>query len=295
MRTTDHHAAVRVVTDSTACLPPLPPGSTDPAGPGSPLVVPLQVTIGDASYREGVDISDDDVARRIAAGERVLTSQPAPAAFAAAYRRLADDGARAVVSVHLSGELSGTVHVAALAGSRAPLPVQAVDARTAAMGLGFAAREAARCAAAGCDAEHVARRALEVADSARTVLLVDALDHLRRGGRLSGPAAALGSVLGVRPLLELRAGRIEVVQKVRTRVAALDRLVEVARAAAGRRRSPLLAVHHLGAPEAAEDLAARVGDGGMPVVVTSVGAVLGAHVGPGALAVVVADAGDHRH
>jgi DegV family protein with EDD domain len=273
---------VHVVTDSTASLPP--------GGPSVLRTVPLHVVVEDESFLEGVGIAADDVAAHLQAGRRVTTSQPSPAAFAAAYRAAAADGARAVVSVHLSGELSGTVHAAALAAADAPLPVRVVDSRTVAMGLGFAARAAAEAALDGADVDAVARRALAVADSGRAVFLVDSLDHLRRGGRLSAASAAFGTVLGVRPLLAVRDGRIQVVQKVRTRAAAVERLATVAAESAGRRREPVLAVHHLGDDDGARRLAADLAERtGLDAVVTPVSAVLGAHVGPGVLAVVVAD------
>ncbi|MEL7974526.1 DegV family protein [Isoptericola sp. F-RaC21] len=281
-------SAVRVVTDSTACLP----ADTDADGAAAPVVVPLRVVSGEESWREGVDITPEEVAARIAAGERLSTSQPAPAEFASVYRDLAADGARAVVGVHLSGALSGTVDVAASAGHRAMIPVRAVDSRTVAMALGFAALEAARCAAEGHDAATVAERARQVAASSTTVFLVDSLDHLRRGGRLSAPAAALGTALGVRPILAVRDGVIEMSQRVRTRRAATDRLVELAVRRAEECERPGVAVHHLGVPDRAAELAARLGAAtGAEPVVTPVSAVLGAHAGPGALAVVVAELG----
>ncbi|WP_422110504.1 DegV family protein [Cellulosimicrobium arenosum] len=273
---------VHVVTDSTASLPAAPTAGLD--------VVPLHVVVEDETFREGVDIGPDEVAAYLSDGRRVSTSQPSPGAFAAAYDRAARDGALEIVSVHLSGDLSGTVHAAALAASRAPVPVRVVDSRTVAMGLGFAAIEAAVAAAAGADAEEVARRALDVADSSRSIFCVDSLEHLRRGGRISAAAATFGTVLGVRPLLAVRDGRIEVVQKVRTRAAAVERMTTVAVESAGRRQAPALAVHHAGDPDGATRFATELTRRcGLDVVVSPVSAVLGAHVGPGALAVVVAD------
>lgn len=281
---------VRVVTDSTACLPPAAPGVP------APLVVPLRVLAPDGEHREGLDLAPADVAERIEAGERLTTSQPPPEDLAAAYRDAARTGARAIVAVHLSGALSGTVDAAVRAGQRAMLPVRVVDSRTVAMGLGFAAQAAAACAAAGAGAAHVADRAAQVAGSGRTLFLVDSLDHLRRGGRLSAGAAALGTALGVRPLLEVRDGRIQTVQRVRTRAAAVDRLVALAVAHAAGCAAPAVAVHHLGAEDRAQAVAARLAaELGVTPVVTPVGAVLGAHAGPGALAVVVADLGGHAH
>jgi len=290
-----HRPAVRVVTDSTACLPDAdPPGGAPGVLP--PVVVPLRVVAGDDSWREGVDITPEQVAARIRAGHRLTTSQPPAEDFAAVFRDLAADGARAVVAVHLSGALSGTVDAASAAGQRAMLPVRAVDSRAVAMALGYAAREAARCAADGQDAAHVAERALQVAGSAETLFLVDSLEHLRRGGRLSGPAAALGTALGVRPILAVRDGRIELAQRVRTRRAATDRLIELAVQRAEACELPGLAVHHLGAPERAADLARTLAERtGTEPVVTPVSAVLGTHAGPGALAVVVVELGGHTH
>jgi DegV family protein with EDD domain len=280
---TDHH--VHVVTDSTASLPP----GDDPRL----RVVPLHVIVDDESYLEGVGLTADDVAAHLQAGRRVTTSQPTPRAFVDAYAAAAAGGAREIVSVHLSGELSGTVHAAALSAADSPVPVRVVDSRTVAMGLGFAARAAARAAAEGAPADVVARRAIEVADASRAIFLVDSLDHLRRGGRLSAASAALGTVLGVRPLLAVRDGRIDVVQKVRTRAAAVERMTAVAAESAGRRARPALAVHHVGADDAAHRLADELAERtGLEAVVTPVSAVLGAHVGPGVLAVVVADLAD---
>lgn len=280
---TDHR--VHVVTDSTASLPPVPDERL--------RSVPLHVIVDDESSLEGVGLTAEDVAAHLQAGRRVTTSQPTPRAFAEAYAAAAAAGAREIVSVHLSGELSGTVHAAALAAADAPVPVRVVDSRTVAMGLGFAAQAAARAAAAGESTDVVARRAIEVADASRAVFLVDSLDHLRRGGRLSAASAALGTVLGVRPLLAVRDGKIEVVQKVRTKAAAVERLTTVAVESAARRTRPALAVHHVGdepgAHRLASELTARTG---LDVVVTPVSAVLGAHVGPGVLAVVVAELAD---
>ena len=320
-RSDRQHPHVAVVTDSTAALPP---GAAERWGVH---VVPLQVLV-DGAPPEAADLTTAtlDAVQR---GVRVTTSQPAPAAFADAYAAAAAAGASAVVSVHLSGELSGTVAAARSAAERAPLPVHVVDSRTAAMGLGFAALAAA-WAAAGTppadalviprfgpteptassrrrfpqlrrhaeavpapDADAVAAAARAAAESSRVWFLVDSLEHLRRGGRLSAPVAALGTVLGLRPLLTVSDGRLVVAEKIRTRRAAVDRLVAVATAAALARPAARLAIHHAGRPEAAQDLARRLAeatDGAVrEVVVSPAGAVLTAHVGPGLLAVVVSD------
>lgn len=301
---------VVVVTDSTASLPP---GAAERWGIE---VVPLEVAIGDLRFREGVDLTTSDLLAALTAGTPVTTSQPPPAAFARAYARAAERGAREIVSVHLSGELSGTVRGAQLAAAEAPVPVHVVDSRSVAMGLGFAALAAAEAAApvrspgdasapggrspaAGgppgpdpADGASVAERARAMAASAAALFLVDSLDHLRRGGRISAGAAAVGTLLGMRPMLGVRDGRVEVAAKVRTRRAARERLVELALAEVPGRTSPRVAVHHLGQAQVAEALAAEVsGRCGLPaedVSVSELSAVVGAHAGPGLLGIVVA-------
>ena len=277
--------AVRVVTDSTASLP---------AATLERLrmtVVPLHVHVGDTVYLEGVDLAPEQVASLVAGPERVTTSQPTPAMFAEAYARLAREGAQEIVSVHLSGELSGTVGAAALGAREVDVPVHVVDSRTVAGALGTAAEVAARAAAGGATGAHVAERARRTAEASDATFLVDSLDHLRRGGRLSRTASAIGGMLAMKPLLTVVDGRVEVLAKVRTRAAAIERLAEIALGQVRGCSSPVVTVHHLDSPHDAGELAVELtGATGVAARVTPVGAVLGAHVGPGLLAVVVADA-----
>jgi len=143
-------------------------------------------------------------------------------------------------------------------------------------------------------AEDVAAAARDAAAATRVWFLVDSLEHLRRGGRLSAPAAALGTVLGLRPLLTVSDGTVVVGEKIRTRRAARERLEAVAVASAVAHARVRVAVHHLGEPDAADvlagHLAAELGERVREVVVADSGAVLGAHAGPGLLAVVIAPA-----
>lgn len=310
--------SVAIVTDSTASLPE---GAAERSGIG---VVPLDVVVDGERHVEGLDLSPGDLLAALTRGARVSTSQPPPAAFAAAYERAAASGAREIVSIHLSGELSGTVRAAQLAAESSPVPVHVVDSGAVAMALGFAVLDAARFsvgpepadAAAPPTGPLAAARAWwharsrgpeprlpgghEVADHARAVaattrvwFLVDSLDHLRRGGRLSVPATAIGIVLGLRPILTLHDGRIDVLEKVRTRRAARERLVALAVADVARRPSARVAVHHLGQPEIAATLAAEIGEAAGDLLIEAEvcesSAVLAAHAGPGLLAIVVAD------
>lgn len=283
---------VAVVTDSTASLPP---GLVEASGV---VVVPLDVVVDGVAHREGVDISPAQIVEALRAGAVVRTAHPGPDAFARAYARVAARGAREIVSVHLSGELSGTVTSAQLGAQTAAVPVHVVDSRTVAMGLGLATLAAARAAAAGDEAAGdgtaVARAAERRAATSAVRFAVDSLDQLRAGGRLGAVAATLGTVLGLRPVLAVRDGRIDVIEKVRTSARARDRVVELTLADAARRERFELAVHHLADPAAAAALVERLTGACGPALrgvhVAELSAVVGAHVGPGVVGIAIADA-----
>lgn len=274
---------VVVVTDSTAYLPADLPASAEIG------VVPLQISLGGAVGLEGRDIGPAEVAAALVNREGVSTSRPTPGEFARAYAAAAVAGAAAVVSVHISGELSGTVGAARLAAPRAPLEVHVVDSRTAAMGLGFAVLAAWAAAREGAPATDVADRAAATAARTRTYFSVSTLDHLRRGGRVGAAVALLGSALAVKPILHVTDGRIAVREKVRTAGRATARLAELALAEAAD-RAVEVAVHHLAAPQAAATLVDRL-TAELPrlqaLYLSEVGAAIGAHLGPGAVGVVV--------
>jgi DegV family protein with EDD domain len=275
---------VVVVTDSTAHVSP---AEAEALGIS---VVPLEVVISGRSGLDLVEVQPEEVARALSAWEPVTTSRPAPARFVAAYEQARADGAQAVVSVHLSGSLSGTVEAARLAAREAHLPVTVVDSQQIGLGFGFAVLAAARVAATGADAETVAGVVTRVLAGSSIDFYVDTLDYLRRGGRVGATSAFVGGVLAVKPLLTVRDGKIEALEKVRTTSRALARLADVAAERADG-RPVQLAVQHLAAPQhaaqAATLLAQRLPQA-PPAVVRELGAVIGAHVGPGVVAVVVA-------
>lgn len=274
-----------VVTDSTASLPP------GMAAARGVRVVPLEVRLGDRIGREGVDIHATDLSAALADRRvRVQTSRPAPAEFAACYRAALDAGADTVVSVHLSQELSGTWEAARLGAEDVGSgQVRVVDSRAAGMGLGYAVLAAVDAAESGASGEAVEAAAADVASRCRMFFSVDTLDRLRRGGRIGATAAFVGTALAVKPLLHVAQGRILPLERVRTTARAAQRLVDLAVRAAG--EGPVdLAVHHLGAAARADEVAGRLRERVPQVarlLVSEVGAVIGAHVGPGLLGVVV--------
>ncbi|MFI6824672.1 DegV family protein [Micromonospora sp. NPDC050187] len=275
---------VAVVTDSTAYLPP------ELVRTHRLTVVPLTVVLNGAEGLEGVETRPDDATRALGARRvSVSTSRPAPEQFGRTYRRLLDEGADGVVSVHLSAELSGTVE-----GARAAADlddrVAVVDSRSAGMGIGFPVLAAVRAAESGADLAGVRDAALAAVDRTRVLFYVDTLEFLRRGGRINAAEALLGTALSVKPIMHMVDGAIVLRDKVRTASRGVARLVELAVEAAGDDQVDL-AVHHLAAPQRAEQLLdalrARLGERLYDTYLTEAGAVVAAHAGPGLASVVV--------
>lgn len=274
-------SSVAVVTDSTAYLPDHRQEGVE--------VVPLHVVVDGKSLAEGVEIAPAEIAKALRQKRTVSTSRPSPRAFLDVYEALARRGASAVVSVHLSGELSGTLDAARLAVHDAPIPVTVVDSRSVGMGLGFAVLAAAEAARRGLTADEVAAIATDRAARGQHLFMVATLEYLRRGGRVNLASAVVGAALAIKPLLHMSGGAVVLLEKVRTAGRAQARLIDIAVERAGS-TSVDVAVHHLDSPDRAEQLARELRNR-IPamryLVVSEVGAVVGAHIGPGALGVVI--------
>ncbi|MEO6144892.1 MAG: DegV family protein [Dermatophilaceae bacterium] len=278
--------SVAIVTDSTAYLP------VDLVARQGIRVVPLHVVLGGQQFSEGIDVTTADVAIALRKFTPVSTSRPSPQAFLDAYEAAAANGAHALVSVHISSDMSGTVESATLAASQSPIPVEVVDSRSIGMAMGYAVLSAATAAQEGQEAKAVAAIAKSRAEAATVIFYVDTLEYLRRGGRIGAASALLGSALAIKPLLALSDGHIRALEKVRTSARALSRLEELAlRAADAAGESGVdIAVHHLDAQTRAGELVDRLLTrvaSSATVVVVELGAVVGAHVGPGTIAVAV--------
>ncbi|MDT4938153.1 MAG: fatty acid kinase fatty acid binding subunit [Pseudonocardiales bacterium] len=275
---------VKVVTDSTAYLPP---------GAAERLdihVVPLRVQLGERTATDGVDVTGDQVAAALRDKIRVTTSRPSPAEFAAMYQARLDAGADRVVSVHLAAALSGTWESAALAAQDFPHGVvRVVDSRSTAGALGFAVLAAAERAAEGASAAAVQGAATDVVDHTRTLFYVDSLEYLRRGGRVGTAAALFATSLSFKPLLQMVEGSIVPLEKVRTSSKAVARLVQLTIDAAGDAEVDV-AVHHVAARARAEQVAAQLRDAIAhlrALHVAELGPVVAAHLGPGVIGTVV--------
>lgn len=275
---------VAIVTDSTASLAP------QDAQRENITVVPTTLIIGSREYVDKSEISGEELADALASFVPVSTSRPSPEAFVEAYRQLHEAGATAIVSIHLSSELSGTIDSARLAASRSEAEVYVVDSRQAGLATGFAAGRAARARDAGESVDRIVELAKDAGERSTVLLYVDTLEHLKRGGRIGPAAALIGSVLSVKPILTIADGRVEPLEKVRTSSRALARLVALAGEAVANHGGAVdIGVQHLASKSIAESVAEKIAEQieVKTVPVDEVGADIGAHVGPGMIAVTV--------
>ncbi|MYE06021.1 MAG: DegV family protein [Chloroflexi bacterium] len=250
-------------------------------------VVPLHLHFGDEVFEDGVTLTKPDFWQRL---DRVLeeggvlptTSQPAPGAFRDVYQQLIEDGAEGVISIHISGKLSGTLNSARQGASLlddAP-PFEFVDSESASTAVAWAAQAALEAVRQDASIDQAADAARASAARSRAVLFVETLDYLQRGGRIGRARHLAGRLLRMRPLLEVIDGEIVDVEKPRTRKKALDRLYAQIMSGGAPERA---AIMHGGAEADARALADRVSAAcdSMPVPVILSAPVIGAHVGPG--------------
>jgi len=268
---------VRIVTDSTADLTP------EQQRAAGITVVPLNVHFGDQVFRDHVDLTTDEFFRRLKASSQLpRTSQPSVGVFEEAYRTLLEGGDE-IVSVHLSSKVSGTFNSALMAAqSVGDGKVDVVDSLSTSMALGFMALEAADLARAGRDRQTVTECLRGLVAKARVICVVDTLTYLERGGRIGKARALLGSLLNVKPILQLKDGEVVPLGRARGRPQALNRLVELLERDGKVSR---LAIMHGAAKADAEQLRARVASTypGVDIQLTEIGAVLGTHTGPGVI------------
>ncbi len=278
--------AVRVVTDS-AC--DLPQNMADEHGIG---IVPLTIRFGDEELVDRRDLSPSQFWARVASSPVLPeTAAPSPGAFEEAYRAAAESGAGGVVCVTLSSSLSATYEAASLAARavEADVPVRVVDSRTVSLGEGLMAVAAAEAASAGKGVDEVAAAVSDLVSRSRLFAALDTLENLKKGGRIGGAQALLGSMLSIKPVIEVADGKVEPEARQRTRARSLRYLVEKVRQFG---RVENLAVVHGDAPDVDQllDMLADVHPRDQ-IVVGDVGAVIGTHAGPRVIGVTFQVAG----
>jgi DegV family protein with EDD domain len=244
---------VAVVTDSAAGLDPGVSAGWEAAGDFA--CVPMPLMIEDQIYPGGDDPRlEQQLVIAAAEGRRMSTSKPSPGAFDAVYRRLAERGFEAIVSIHLSEELSGTVSTARACSREAPVPVTVLDTRSVAMAQGFAVASALAAARAGGSAEEVLAAAKSSLEGTRLLFYVPTLEALARSGRIPKGLAVVGQMFQIKPIATVAAGRLKYLERPRQEAAARRRLIELAVEDvrhALRRQSALAAAPEPGEPEAA--------------------------------------------
>jgi DegV family protein with EDD domain len=275
---------VMIVTDSTSNIP-------DTMLNGNPVkILPLQVIWNGEILRDGVDIQPKEFYERLAVDKNMpSTSQATPEEFKQAYANLLNAGYD-ILSIHISGKLSGTLD-SAIQAKRGLKDgnIELVDSNSTSMALGFQVMAAARMAAAGATLAECKAVAVEASKHTGVFFAVNTLEFLHRGGRIGGAAAFMGHLLNLKPLLQLRDGKIEAVEKVRTLSKTIDRLLDLVEAKLDKEKGPIrLCAIHANSPAEAEELLARAVKRIPPQLVadaaiSNVSPVLGTHTGPGAL------------
>ncbi len=267
---------IHLVTDTTAYLPPRA------AGRWPIHTVPLKVTMGARSVDEDQVPLEEFYQRLAQVATAPTTSQPAPGDFLHLYERLLQNGDE-IISVHISGELSGTVRVAQLAAQElATDRITVVDSRVTTCLLTTVIASVARALEAGATRQEVAALVGKMAQHSASAFLVEDLEYLRKGGRINGAAKFLGTMLNVRPLLHLDKGKIEPLTMTRTRKRGKRQLIQEIKKRVGKR--PVhAAVTHIQCAAEAEELGQRVQQelNCETFFINETGPVIGSHVGPG--------------
>lgn len=272
--------AVCVVTDSACDLPP------DLATELGIRIVPLTIRFGDEEFVDRRDLTPAEFWARCAASPVLPeTAAPPPGLFEEAFRAAAADGADGIVCVNLSGRLSATIESARVAAKAvAPdIPVKVIDSLSLTMGLGVMCVLAARRAREGASLEEVAAVVDDLIGRTKVFATLDTLENLKKGGRIGGAAALVGSMLSIKPVIEVRNGVVEQESKQRTRSRALAYLVDKVRSFG---QVENLSIVHGNAPDVEEFRAMLAPVYPGEIVVSQLGAVIGTHGGPRAMGVV---------
>lgn len=274
---------VAIVTDSASDLPP------DAAQRSGIVVVPLVVSFGPESFRPGVNLTTDEFWQRMTAPDAPFptTAAAAPGDFLSAFQAAFDAGADSVVCITVSGDLSGTLKAAQVAAAQLPdRDVHVVDSRTASMGHGMLAQIAAELAAEGVSGAEIARVIEHRKADVVLYVALDTLEYLKRGGRISGARAAIGTMLNVKPIITVIDGIVENADRVRSRPKARDRVLELLTEKPLERAS-LLHTTNADVEEFRERFIERSKLDPSKVQVMLVGPSVGPHLGPGCVGATV--------
>ena len=270
---------VKVVIDSTADLP------LDTIKELDLEMVPLTVIIGDKQYRDGIDITSEEFYKKLPGLSKLpTTSQPSPGLFLKAYEKAVNAG-MAVMSLHLSAKLSGTYANAVVAARNFPEgQVRVFDTQMVSAGIAFYVWTAVEMARAGKTIDEIEAEMIRMRELVKVVATVDTLEYLHKGGRIGGLRNFLGSLLSVKPILQLKDGEVQPLEQVRTRNKALQRVAELAKSMGPVDR---VAILHAADPTSANTLADLMAPffPREKLYISELGPVIGAHAGPGTVGI----------
>jgi DegV family protein with EDD domain len=274
---------VAFVTDSASDLDPAR------AAADGIRIVPLSVTFGDESFRAGVDLTTEQFWARMTAPDAPFpkTAAASPGEFKAIYDEAFADGADAIVSIHVSGKLSGAIKSAEVA--RGLLPereIHIVDSNGASMAEGILAYMGREMADMGVSAAEIARVLSDRASDLRMYVSLETLEYLKKGGRISGARAAIGTLMSVKPIIAVEDGKVDTADTPRTRSKSRARCIELICA----RPIERMAILHTMAPDINEfrdEVIRRAGVDPSTVMVSIVGPSVGPHLGPGCVGAAV--------
>ena len=276
---------IAIVTDSASDLTPAMAAAT------GIVVVPLEVSFGEARYKAGVDLTTEQFWERMVAPDAPFPKTAAASGgdFQATYERCFAEGAEAIVSIHVASTLSGTLKAASI--GREALPdreIHLIDSTSASMGEGILAFMAVDMAAAGRSAAEIAETLNDRKADLNLYIALDTLEYLKRGGRISGTQAAIGTLLSVKPIITIKDGTVDTVDKVRTRSKARERAIELLTT----RPVERVAILHTMADDVEgfrDELLRRMPGGVDPANVTTqpIGPSVGPHLGPGCIGALV--------
>lgn len=272
--TTAVKQTVKVITDSTADMSP------DALRRLGVTMVPLMVLMGDQTYRDGLDITSSEFYQRLPQLNKLpSTSQPSPGNFMKAYEEATADGS-SVISLHLSAKLSGTYQNAQVASQNFPPGrVRVFDTQQVSAGIAFFVNTAAEMARNGRTIDEIEAEMKSIRERVRIIATVDTLEYLQKGGRIGRVSSFVGSLLSVKPLIQVKDGEVHPLERVRTRAKALQRVAEIVKEQGKLER---VAIMHAADPDGAGELANLLSSV-FPLkdmYISDIGPVIGTHAGP---------------
>ena len=272
--------SVHIVTDSSCDLP------DNLITEMNIKIVPLKIRFGDTEFVDRVELTTEQFWEKCQASDELpSTAAPSPGAFVEEFQNSASEGATGVVAIILSGELSATIEAAQQAAQlvKDEIEVRVIDSRTVTLGLGSVVMGAASAANSGANIEEVAAVASDSVNRTQVHAALDTLENLRKGGRIGAAGSLLGSMLSIKPLIEVRNGVVEPAGKQRTRGKALGYLVGVVEQNADQIEQ--IFVTHAACDDVESFVEQVKSVVSVEVLVGEVGPVVGAHAGIGTIGV----------